>query len=655
MDLVCENFKVLIDEKKGYVNQITFLKDQYKMNWIRQDYPWGKVTGFEYQMVDKIENGITISGFDKNGNLQLTINRYIENEKYYEEYIFENISDSEVTISSKTTNIVFPYNNLFDKKENMLHTRCNSHIWCAEDVCNIYSVKLDGQKPYLIQKLINGSFNGYGLLCDINATSNASWDRGNIVLYPNKTTLQKGEKTTFAFEFYFSDKRVSISPITSNRYSGFIGDEFVLEVDWNEKIKSFHADIDGKKIFFTIDNNMAFSKLKFDTLGEKKVNFIINDKKSFINLNVLRPIDEILEKRVDFITSKQQYFGENKRLDGSYLIYDREKDELYYNPDFPDHNSARERLSMGALVALSLSRKNDKKTENSLKKHREFIEREIVDINNGLVKNGINDDSIRLYNFPWVSTYYLEWYNFSKDKECLLIATRVLHKYYELGGAKQESPCIEAYEILKHLKEENLFEEYEKLKQEFISHGDSIYVRRTQSTSHEVACANGMMNLMSTFLFQVYLITKDKKYLEPINELLKISESFYDLQPDYRMYGIALRYWDMYWFGKKQTYGDTYPQWLSVLTAQMYYYCDMAMDTDNIRVIKENLLGNCCVYFSDGFAACGYLYPKKVTAFSSNPEYKNRFRPLGEWKGERFDEFANDQDWSLYYAIKYLM
>ena len=163
-----------------------------------------------------------------------------------------------------------------------------------------------------------------------------------------------------------------------------------------------------------------------------------------------------------------------------------------------------------------------------------------------------------------------------------------------------------------------------------------------------------MMNLMSTFLFQVYLITEDKKYLESIPDLLKISESFYDLQPDFKMYGIALRYWDMFWFGKKKTYGDTYPQWLSALTAQMYRYCDMALGTNHTRLIRENLLGNCCLYTPDGFASCGYLYPKRVTVFASDPSHQNPYRPLGSYEGERFDEFANDQDWALYYAIKYL-
>ena len=86
----------------------------------------------------------------------------------------------------------------------------------------------------------------------------------------------------------------------------------------------------------------------------------------------------------------------------------------------------------------------------------------------------------------------------------------------------------------------------------------------------------------------------------------------------------------------------------------MYYYRDMALGTDNARMIRENLLGNCSVYFSDGFAACGYLYPKKVTVFSSRPDCEVPNRPKGVWIGERFDEYANDQDWALYYAMQYL-
>ena len=654
MELLCGDFTVLIDEVTGSPTKMISLLDSYEMNWIRSDYPWGSVLGMDIYQVDKTSRGVCIWGINKDRTLGVKIERYVESGKYHETYAFESLSDSAPVLLNDTVGIVFPYNDLFDKKENMLHTRCNSHIWCADDICNIQSVKLDGKSPYLIQRATCGSFSGYGLLCDISVAQNASHDRGNIVLYPKKCVLNSGESVSFAFDFYFSDVRKPISYITADRYSGFIGDAFSISIHWYEKIESLCVNLCDENVSFRIDDNQAAVSLTFDSVGEKTVRFEVNGKKTFICLNVLEPIDRILERRARFIAEKQQYEGEDQRLHGAYLIYDRETDSQYYNPSFPDHNCARERLSMGALVAASLARKYDPFLEDSLKKHRAFVEREILDVNTGYVKNGIEGTALRLYNFPWVSTYYLEWYRFSGETECLRIAARVLNKYYELGGNAQESPCIEAFEILKCLKKEGLDAEHEQLKKEFISHADSIYARRTKSSSEEVSCANGMMNLMSTFLAQVYLLTDDKKYLKHIDDLLKISESFYDSQPDYRMYGIALRYWDMYWFGKKQAYGDTYPQWLSALTAQMYHYCDLAMGTDHKRIIKDNLLGNCCVHFSDGFAACGYLYPKKITVFASEPDTENENRPLGVWEGKRFDAFANDQDWSLYYAVKYL-
>ena len=654
MELLSQDFKITIEDASGTPKELICRWDDYGMNWIRGDYAWGTVDGFDLVRVEKMEGGVLVWKVNREQTMRLAIKRYVKNKKYCEEYVFENISPAEILVREDDIGIVFSYNDLFDRKADMLHTRCNSHVWCVGDACNIHSVKLDGQKPYLIQRATCGSFSGYGLLCDICATPNASHDRGSIVLYAREAVLQSQETMRFAFELSFSEAREPISRVGADRYSGYVGETFSLFVDWQEEIRDLCVTAEGKEIACEIDGSTARASVCFDCVGEKKIRFVINGKETLAFVNVLRPLADIVEKRVAFITQKQQYNGDDPALRGAYLIYDRERDALHCNADFPDHNAARERLSMGALVAASLSQGFDKDVAKSLKKHREFIEREILDVESGYVRNGVGSNQLRLYNFPWVSTYYLEWYRFSGELACLQIASRVLRKYYELGGANQESPCIEAYRILEYLKKEGLDEEYALLRRDFLSHADSICRRRTHSSSSEVSCANGMMNLMSTFLYQAYLLTGDQKYLEPVCELEKISESFYDLQPDYRMFGIALRYWDMYWFGKKESYGDTYPQWLSALTAQMYHYCDMALGTDHTRMIRENLLGNCSVHFSDGFAACGYLYPKRVTVFSSRPDCKGYNRPLGVWEGGRFDEYANDQDWALYYAMQYL-
>ena len=359
MELLCENFKVVLNDFTGIPTELLYVDDTYEMNWIRGDYPWGMVNGFDLQQVEKTENGFCIFELNKEKKLGLYVKRYTENGRYCEAYTFKNLSDSEPVILDDSVGIVFPYNNLFDKKENMLHTRCNSHIWCAERICNIHSVKLDGQKPYLIQEAVAGSFSGYGLLCDICASPNASHDRGNIVLYPQKTVLNCSEEITLAFEFHFSEKREPISCVYADRYSGFVGDAFSVSVQWFEKIEHLFAEYDGVPIAFCVDNDKAVANITFDSIGEKTVNFIINGENTFIRFNVLDSIENILERRVNFIVEKQQYVGEDQRLKGAYLIYDRESDSQYYNPSFADHNCARERLSMGTLVAASLSRKYD--------------------------------------------------------------------------------------------------------------------------------------------------------------------------------------------------------------------------------------------------------------------------------------------------------
>ena len=204
MVLLCENFKVVLDDLTGTPLELTASNDPYQMNWIREDYPWGTVAGFELQRVEAEANGISIFSINKEKGLSLTVRRTVENEGYHEVYTFENLSENEKIVSGDSLGIVFAYNDLFDKKADMIHTRCNSHIWCADHICNLHSVKLDGQKPYLVQKAVHGCFSGYGLLCDICATPNASHDRGSIVLYPQSATLKRGEALSFAFEFLLS-------------------------------------------------------------------------------------------------------------------------------------------------------------------------------------------------------------------------------------------------------------------------------------------------------------------------------------------------------------------------------------------------------------------------------------------------------------------
>ncbi len=97
------------------------------------------------------------------------------------------------------------------------------------------------------------------------------------------------------------------------------------------------------------------------------------------------------------------------------------------------------------------------------------------------------------------------------------------------------------------------------------------------------------------------------------------------------------------------------PQWLSALTAETYMFLFDAGFGDTYRQDAESILrSNLCVYFEDGFASAGYLVPYKVEQYTSDPAYKNACLIPGTVYGHRYDSYANDQDWAMYYAVKLL-
>lgn len=77
---------------------------------------------------------------------------------------------------------------------------------------------------------------------------------------------------------------------------------------------------------------------------------------------VLPRVEKLAEKRCRFIVEKQQYFRGGSLLDGAFLTYDNEDKRLVYEKEY-DHNGGRERVGMGALLALWLQKNKDMKVE----------------------------------------------------------------------------------------------------------------------------------------------------------------------------------------------------------------------------------------------------------------------------------------------------
>ena len=122
---------------------------------------------------------------------------------------------------------------------------------------------------------------------------------------------------------------------------------------------------------------------------------------------------------------------------------------------------------MGVIVARALQEQYDEEMMASLNKHRAFIEREIYDRKTGRVSDGIHLDARgqRVYNYTWLSTYYLEWYRLSGNVEYLKDAANILFHFYEvLNGARYDgSLCMEPVDICTCLEKEGLLDWKQRL------------------------------------------------------------------------------------------------------------------------------------------------------------------------------------------------
>ncbi len=657
---------VSFDDQTGVTNAICNPNDPFHMNWVLENSDWSSVDNFEVCNVSAIENGIKICCENEKWALQCAVEKTVKNGEYIENYCFTNHARSEFFFTRDHVGIHFPYNCTFEKKENMHENSCVTHVWCGGDITWMYSAKPSGDPSYLVCNAVQGRFADYSISYDVSRVRSGASYRGDIVLHPEDFVLAPEQSMTFSLVFCFSDRAPDQGELSerhrmslcADRYSAFVGQPIHCHFASLDEWDQLDIRCDGENVGYEKRGNEAVWSLCFQTPGEKNVLLSVNGKQTWMKVNILRALDDMLIKRAEFITQKQQYHKDGSCLDGAYLIYDRKTGRQYYNERFTDHNACRERLSMGVVVAQALQKKFDADMMQSLIKHRQFIEREVFDVDTATVCDEVGKDKQRnrAYNYPWAAVYYLEWYHLTGEVTCLEYAARIMIAYYEgASGKRQESPCIRIHEICQMLEKQGLCELRERMLSCLYAHADRIIQNGSLCFSEEVSCTQFMFNGKINILCQAYFLSGDEKYLEYVPALIEKSNAFCGQQPDFHVNNIAVRYWDLYWFGKTKIYGDSMPQWLSALSGETYDFLYQTGFGEQFKHRSEAvLMNNLCVYFEDGFASAGYLVPYKVHQYSSDETYQNPSMKPGMAYGHIYDDYANDQDWAMYYAVKML-
>lgn len=648
-------FSIEFNSMDGTVKSIVNPNDKDNMNWCTEKGGWGKILGTNIEseehsrevhplpLISFIENEEESCSVYENNNIKVTVKRFFcENGNYCERYILKNLRSTDLFLEHGELGIKLPFNDVYTYADECMIKRCNTHIWCGYDVTHINALKMGKSDINLGLCLTKGSIKSYS----VNDCGHSR--RGIFVMNCGHIELLPQEEYIFEWQlFWHKGKEDFLYNLRSfEKFIEIKADYFTLPqendivFDICTKLPLDNAEIicDGEKVDFTKTENGCKVKYTPKHLCEHKFLININGVCTYAEFFVTENTEKMLERRINFIVDKQQYHKEGSCLDGAFLIYDNKEKYQVFNSVIRDHNACRERMGMTLLIAKYLQTHNNPKFRKALDKCVEFVLREVVDTETGEVFDGAGKAKqfVRLYNAPWITSLFTEMYYLTKETKYLDYTYTILKYYYSVGGRKFYPNGLSMYRTYTAFKSAEMVIWAEDVKKMFISHADNMLSNGTSYPKHEVNFEQTIVSPAATFISEIAFITDLEKYKTAAKDHIEILERFNGSQPSFHLNEIPIRFWDDFWFGKGRLYGDTFPHYWSCLTARAYAAYYRFSKNEDYKKAALMCIENCfCLFNQTGEGSCAYVYPYKLN---------------GE-KGSFYDEWANDQDFALYFYL----
>lgn len=611
-------------------------QDQYQMNWIKPGSIWGQVHS-DYDLDTEVSRSFTDNGH------RLT-----------ETYRFTNNTEFDIYTLGSGLGIYTPFPDYYTKASVGLTQCCNAHIWCGDNSSYIMALRQGGEAPHLGLILQQGSIKSYSTERSYDfegKEEEVSNNRGLIILHPENLILHPGESYELTWQLvWFADKTGFQQLLqTMPNYIHISSPAFVtLDTEPIEFQAHFGGELptsspaitcNGAPVTFGMRGASVSVQQPVTHAGSYHFNITWGKTTTHTNFLAVPALPKLAKSRVAFIADKQQCHDSRSPLNGAYLIYDNEEKTQYYS-HLNDHNGGRERVGMGALIALYLQEHPDKKLHQSLTTYIDYVTRELFNTTDGTVYNDAhrNNDQPRLYDYPWVGILFLEMYRLEKDPKYLDWYFKAITHFYSLGGGHFYAIGLPMYDSVQAFNDAGKTQLANELIVLYKKHADFIAERGQNYPEHEVAYEQSIVGPAAKYLADVYRLTGDKKYQTAAKLQLKSLDLFEGFQPDYHLNEVALRHWDGYWFGKQRMLGDTFPHYWTSLSGLAFYHSQDVVNTDQYANKAQRSFRSVLSLFNeDGSASCAMIYPATVNGK----------------KAHFYDPWANDQDWGLYYVLKH--
>ncbi|MDD6484503.1 MAG: hypothetical protein PUF72_08005 [Clostridiales bacterium] len=654
-------FSITLDPFSGAVNSIVLNADKDGMNWVDRenggklwglvknlhlDNIWGdyKSRAREMSLVSFEEKDNHAVSCYSNGRISAYVERFFkEDGNFCERYTLKNISDSDVFLEQADCGITVPFTDRYTDAQDCMTNRCNTHIWCGHNTAYINALKMGISDHNIGLVLTRGAIDSYSIL-NIGENLGSSY-RGEFIMNTAHTELLPGEECVIEWELFpcrgvedFYEK-ISRYPsyigITAKHFTVFKGEKIELEAS-SESAKAY---LDGEELPVSVSNGKTRVEYEPKRTGAHRIWVESGGAKTFADFHVSLPMEELVKNRLDFIVKKQQYKREGSHLDGAFLIYDNAEEHFVFDDTIGDHNACRERIGMALLLIKYLQTHENEEYREALDRYITFLYREFFDASRGQVYDtvGKNEAHMRLYNAPWVSMLLTEMYRLTDDTKYLYEILKLLEFYYSNGGTKFYPNGFSVFETYSAFESAGLKKEAERVKKLFTAHADNMVSNGTAYPKHEVNYEQTIVSPAATITAEWARVTEEEKYRKDAKLHIEILERFNGHQPSFHLNEIPIRYWDDYWFGKSMLTGDTFPHYWSCLTARSYKdYYNISGDEKYLNAAEECMRNCLCLFDDEGKGSCAYVYPYRIN---------------GE-KGEFYDEWANDQDFALYFALE---
>lgn len=570
---------------------------QYK--WVTEKYQWGRT-------------------FNVPEGVDVKIDRKMDNGELVETYTFTNTSKKKVKFDD--TGIYTPFNDNYPKTNICMTQRCNTHIWTGGTGSYVQAIRMDGKGTQLGLVLTKGSIPSYQTF-ERSREKGMSNYRGILAMDLPDIELKAGNSYTIQWRIFATRNKDFDSEVLKRGGIVASSPKYVYNVGETATV-TFKKGTEQKLI-----------KHKFSKTGKALVEW--NGAK--VELLGISSPENLIEKRAHFITAHQQMHKAGYPSQEALMIYDNKADTIVWQDHGRnDLSDGRERLGMGCFLAKYTEKHPDENTVKALKRYASFVRNSLQEKDYFTKSSSTKTYAHRGYNYAWVADFYFNMYNLTGEKQYAIdgygtmrtLFRHYAHKFYCIG-----IPTINGIKALEKAgltnERDSLMDDYKKLADTFIRNG-------LDYPGSEVNYEQSIVAPSVEFLCEMYMLTKDKKYLDGAEVQMPALEAFNGHQPSYHLNDIAIRHWDCYWFGKKRFFGDTMPHYWSTITAAAFHYYALATGKTEFQQRAEEIVrNNLSNFFEDGKASCAYVYTSHVN---------------GE-KAAFYDDYANDQDWALYYYL----